>query len=150
MKLEIELDLNKIDYDSINQQIQQKIANLNLTEVYRIDHCIRKEIDEQVSDIVRRNMYSNYWGGTVDAKMNTAITTEFKELLRETIAPAITEAFDKIPDEEVLKMFIEVFPIIYMSEMTRMIQDNYYTEKANSETFINGIITSRLQNYIRI
>lgn len=147
MKLEIELDLDKIDYDSINQQIQQKIADLNLTEVYRIDSRIRKEIDEQVTDIVNRNMYSNYWGGTIDDKMKTAITAEFKELLRETIAPVVKESFDKIPNEEVLKMFIEAFPIIYMNEMRDMIQNNYYTEKANSETLVANMITNRLQSY---
>ena len=34
MKLEIELDLNKIDYDAINRQIQAKIANMKLEETY--------------------------------------------------------------------------------------------------------------------
>ena len=30
MKLEIELDLNKIDYDAINKQIAEKVAELNI------------------------------------------------------------------------------------------------------------------------
>jgi uncharacterized protein GlcG (DUF336 family) len=47
MKLEIELDLNKIDYDAINQQIQQKITDLDLTQEYKIDSRIKQEIDTQ-------------------------------------------------------------------------------------------------------
>lgn len=34
MKLEIELDLNKIDYDAINKQIAEKVAELNVKEEY--------------------------------------------------------------------------------------------------------------------
>ena len=35
MKLEIELDLNKIDYDAINKQIAEKVAELNIKEEYQ-------------------------------------------------------------------------------------------------------------------
>ena len=59
MKLEIDLDLNKIDYDSINEQIKQKIKDLDITNVYTIDDRIRNELDTQISQVIRDNMYDN-------------------------------------------------------------------------------------------
>lgn len=35
MKLEIELDLNKIDYDSINNQILEKLSGMDIAEIYQ-------------------------------------------------------------------------------------------------------------------
>ena len=43
MKLEIELDLNQIDYAAINKQIQDKIAEMNIREEYKIDNVARME-----------------------------------------------------------------------------------------------------------
>lgn len=148
MKLEIELDLNKIDYDAINQQIQQKIADLDLTKEYKIDVRIRQQIDEQINDAVKQNMYHDYWGSSVNDKMQDAITKEFQILLRETINPVIKEAFDKIPEEELLKMFIETFPVLYMNAIKEAIASNYYTDQHKTEHFVNDMITSRLLEYV--
>ena len=49
MKLEIELDLNKIDYDAINKQIAEKVAELNIKETYDIESKINTKINNKIS-----------------------------------------------------------------------------------------------------
>ena len=64
MKLEIELDLNKIDYDAINKQIQDKIADLNIQETYDIKSKVDNKIEELIDrDVIGTNGYieRNYW-----------------------------------------------------------------------------------------
>ena len=48
MKLKIELDLNKIDYDAINKQIAEKVAELNIKETYEIESKIDKKINDKI------------------------------------------------------------------------------------------------------
>ena len=40
MQLTIDLDLNKIDYDSINKQIMDKISAMNVADMYQISNRI--------------------------------------------------------------------------------------------------------------
>lgn len=62
MKLEIELDLNKIDYDAINKQIAEKIAALDIKEIYdveskinsKITNLIKQEVDESYNSYLER------------------------------------------------------------------------------------------------
>ena len=57
MKLEIELDLNKIDYDAINKQIQNKIKEMDLNTVYsinsKINNTVRVEVESEIESYFR-------------------------------------------------------------------------------------------------
>ena len=64
MKLEIELDLNKIDYDAINKQIQEKIEAIDIQKEYDIDSRIRERISNIVYnkvDIGYNDYIDNFW-----------------------------------------------------------------------------------------
>lgn len=64
MKLEIELDLDKIDYDAINKQIAEKVAALNLKEEYDIESKINNKITSMVNKEVEQSYNSyicDYW-----------------------------------------------------------------------------------------
>ena len=56
MKLEIELDLNKIDYDAINKQIAEKVAELNIKEEYDIE----SKISNKITSIVNKEVDDSY------------------------------------------------------------------------------------------
>ena len=56
MKLEIELDLNKIDYDAINKQIAEKVAELNIKEEYDIE----SKINNKITSIVNKDVDDSY------------------------------------------------------------------------------------------
>ena len=127
MKLEIELDLNKIDYDSINQQVQEKIASMDLTNEYRISQRIESKIKEEVERIVRGNM--NGWYGNINDNTKRDIKDEIHNNIKAVVAPIVQETLSKVSQEEFNSIIRELLPIIFMnvlmSDMGSMFS-NYY------------------------
>lgn len=127
MKLEIELDLNKIDYDAINQQIQEKIESMDLAKEYNIGYKIESKIREEVENKVRSNMNGWYGGLNDDTKRN--IKDEISKNIRETVSPIVGDVLGKIPQEEFNSIIRELLPVIFMNVlMTDMgsMFHNYY------------------------
>ena len=127
MKLEIELDLNKIDYDAINQQIQEKIASMDLTNEYRISQRIESKIKEEVERIVRGNM--NGWYGDINDNTKRDIKDEIHNNIKAVVAPIVQETLSKVSQEEFNAIIRELLPVIFMnalmSDMGSMFS-NYY------------------------
>ena len=101
MKLEIELDLNKIDYDAINKQIAEKVAELNIKEEYDIE----SKIDNRITSVVNRevdesyNSYiENYWSSP---------TSEGKKLIESMSKTEIENGAKKVMEEIVTNEYNE-------------------------------------------
>lgn len=60
MKLEIELDLNKIDYDAINNQILEKLSGMDIAEIYQINQVVGSAIRGRVDDIINEYFRDGY------------------------------------------------------------------------------------------
>ena len=144
MKLEIDLDLNKIDYDSINEQIKQKIKDLDITNVYTIDDRIRNELDAQISQIIRQNMYRNYWSDTLDSKTERHIQDELKILIKETMTPSVNNVFDKISEEEIEKMILDILPKALVMLVIDNLKGSFYSLQNDQM----GLMESVIENHI--
>lgn len=127
MKLEIELDLNKIDYDAINQQIQEKIESMDLAKTYNIGYKIESKVQEEVENKVRSNM--NGWYGGLNDNTKRTINDEISKNIRETVTPIVSDTLSKISQEEFNSIIRELLPVIFMnvlmSDMGSMF-NNYY------------------------
>ena len=127
MKLEIELDLNKIDYDAINQQIQEKIESMDLAKTYNIGYRIESKVREEVENKVRSNM--NGWYGGLNDNTKRTINDEISKNIRETVTPIVSDTLSKISQEEFNSIIRELLPVIFMnvlmSDMGSMF-NNYY------------------------
>lgn len=127
MKLEIELDLNKIDYDAINQQIQEKIESMDLAKTYNIGYKIESKVREEVENKVRSNM--NGWYGGLNDNTKRTINDEISKDIRETVTPIVSDTLSKISQEEFNSIIRELLPVIFMnvlmSDMGSMF-NNYY------------------------
>ena len=133
MKLEIELDLNKIDYDAINKQIQEKIANMDLSETYEINSKINRQIKEEVECKVNHYLEYNHWNGICgDARRD--IKGEIIKNIKELIKPHVENVFNQIPQEELNTMIHELIPTIFIDLLTSRINDSlsgYYNNLAS-------------------
>ena len=145
MKLEIELDLNKIDYEAINQQIKHKLEELNIEEHYRIKDSIKNEIKNQVQEIVKNNMCDGYyWSERADTNTRNAITNELKALIIETLQPAINKYFDDLPEEQIDRLIADLMPKIFLSRLKEKCDDIIYQsirqqDELNLQYLINEI-----------
>ena len=146
MKLEIDLDLNKIDYDSINEQIKQKIKDLDITNVYTIDDRIRNELDTQISQAIRDNMYRNYWSNELDNKTTNHIQDELKALIKETIIPSVNNVFNKISKEEIEKMILDILPKALVALIIDNLKGLFYSFQNDQMSLMESVIESHINN----
>ena len=120
MKLEIELDLNKIDYDSINKQIQEKIEELNISEIYNINNKIESILNKKINEA-----YSEY----IDAYSYDSTTYTGTRIINDIYKEKFTEVATKIiedifKEDEVQKIILELFPRLFAQAMYDLIKDN--------------------------
>ena len=146
MKLEIDLDLNKIDYDSINEQIKQKIKDLDITNVYTIDDRIRNELDTQISQAIRDNMYQNYWSNELDSKTTENIQDELRILIKEAITPSVNNVFNKISEKEIEKMILDILPKALVALIIDNLKGLFYSFQNDQISLMESIIESHINN----
>ena len=141
MKLEIELDLNKIDYDAINKQIAEKVAELDLKDMYdvelKIDNKITSIINKAVDDSYNSYL-DRYWSGTTSEGRNliqsmtkTEIENHTKNVLEDIFANDYNEDTMR---EVMLKMLPDVFASILFRRMESVLFDkewDYYNYMQN-------------------
>lgn len=66
MKLEIDLDLNQIDYEAINKQIQEKIDAMDIKDMYQLNSKIEYMIKDKVEGAVNNYLTGGVWCGLND------------------------------------------------------------------------------------
>ena len=133
MKLEIDLDLNQIDYEAINKQIQDKIAAMDLKEVYQISSKIDSQIRENTDREVNCYFRNGSWCGLNDSSKRE-IKDEITKNIRELIKPHVESIFNQIPQEELNNIISDLLPRVLMdmitSQMTNMLTNYYYSAQA--------------------
>lgn len=124
MKLEIELDLNKIDYDAINKQIAEKVAALDVKDMYdvvskinnKITSLVNKEVDDSYNSYLDR-----YWSGATSDGRNlieTMTRTEIENHTRKVIEEIFANDYNEDAMREVmLKMIPDIFASILFKRM---------------------------------
>ena len=146
MKLEIDLDLNKIDYNSINEQIKQKIKDLDITNIYTIDNRIKNELDTQISQAIRDNMYRNYWSNELDDNTKRSIQDELRILIKEAITPSVNNIFNKISEKEIEKMILDILPKALVMLIIDNLKGSFYSFQNDQISLMESVIESHINN----
>lgn len=139
MKLEIELDLNKIDYDAINKQIQEKIEAMDLEKTYQINYKISNKINEEVEKIVGTQLRRSRWSGELNDDSKQWIHNEIRGKIQELVNPCVTNIFDKLSQDELDEIITELIPKVLvdlLSERTKSALMSYYYESSETITRI--------------
>ena len=79
MKLEIDLDLNQIDYEAINKQIQAKIDNMDIKDMYSLDSKVEYMIKDKVERAVNGYLTGGVWQG-----LNNSSKREINDEIRKS------------------------------------------------------------------
>lgn len=144
MKLEIELDLNKIDYDTINKQIQEKVEALNITEIPDIENKISIMLNQILREVYTEYFNSGYtktYNG--EAIVQNAIKEKFTEIVRKVID-------DTYKEDKIKEIIEEIFPRLFVQAMYDSLYDGIKNLTAcNKEITINhavNIVADRLNS----
>lgn len=147
MRLEIELDMSKIDYEAINKQVQDKIAAMDLEKSYRISSTIRSQIEERTEEKVKRYLQEGSWSG-LNSDSKREIKDEISKNIQELIKPHVEGIFHQIPQEELNAIISELLPQVLMDMITKhmktMVNKFYYSTEANLVSMCDAKIRDTL------
>lgn len=156
MKLEIELDLNKIDYESINKQLAEKIAELNIKEEYDIGLKIENKIDSLISNEIREtyNRYLDKYYHKDEKAYPTSIGYEVinnlsKEKIEAFTKEYLNEFLEKIKEDEIIKETIfTLLPSIFSTILFNNIQNYLHDTERTSYQHNYDLVESKIWSAI--
>lgn len=151
MKLEIELDLNKIDYDSINKQISEKVAALDIKDMYDVE----SKIDNKISNFIEKEVdYSynayldRYWRDAtsegrklIESMSKAEIENRTKQVIEEIFANEYSEDTMR---ETMLKVIPSVFTSILFSRIESALFSKDYDYYSQIHNMVMGEIDSAI------
>ena len=152
MKLEIELDLNKIDYDAINNQIAEKVAELNIKEEYDIESKINNKITSVVNKEVDDSYNSyieNYWScPTSEGKK--LIESISKSEIENRTKKVMEEIFTNEYNEETLKeVMLKIIPDVFTSILFSRMESALFNKEHNYYNQIYNMVRNEIGSRIR-
>lgn len=152
MEIKIDLDMNQIDYDAINKQIQEKIAALDIKDMYnvetRIDNKISNLIDNEVDITYNKYIKKSFWDdGTTDngrKLIENIIKTEIEKCANKVIYNIFTEYNEEALRETMLKIMPDVFSSILFQRMESALFSKEYDYYNNIQNMVRSQIDSTI------
>lgn len=150
MKLEIELDLNKIDYDAINKQIQEKIEAIDIQKEYDIDSRIRERISNIVYNKVDtgyNDYIDNFWRNSPTSKGERLIEEMSKQEIERRLKEVLDDVFSKEYDEETLRTtMLKVLPGVFSSILFSRMENALIKKEYDYMDRTRDLIRAELEN----
>lgn len=153
MKIEIELDINKIDYDAINKQIAEKVAALEIKDMYDIE----SKIDNKISNLVKEevdcsyNKYiDRYWGNGDTSDGRKLIESMSKAEIENKTKQVIEEIFANDYNEDTMReVMLKMIPDIFASILFSRMESALFTKEYNYYNQIQNMVRSQIDSMIR-
>ena len=131
MKVEIDIDMSRIDYDSINAQIKEKLDNLTPTDIfkryYKTDDDISRYIEKHLDEGSQSYMVNQGWWSNDNAKQNIRNIAE--RIITDKMQKICDDIFATMTDEELQKLVYDIFPKIFVQAMYDSITYSLYNSE---------------------
>lgn len=149
MKLEIELDLNKIDYDAINKQIAEKVAALDIKDMYSVESKIDSKINNLIKDEVEYTYNSyldkKYWGDGTTAHGRELVENLTKEKIENHTKKVMEEIFANEYSEDVMReTMLKVIPSVFASILFRRMESALFSNEYNYYDQIHSMVMGEI------
>ena len=153
MKLEIDLDLNKIDYDAINKQIIEKVTALDIKDIYDIESRISNKITNIINDEVEYsyNSYLDkaYWGDGTSAKGRELIEKLTKEKIESHTKEVMEEIFaNEYSEDTIREIMLKVIPSVFTSILFRRMESGLFNNEYNYYDQIHNMVRGEIDSAI--
>lgn len=119
---------------------------MDITNVYTIDNRIKNELDAQISQIIRDNMCRNYWSDELDNRTTGHIQDELRALIKEAITPLVNNVFNKISEEEIEKMILDILPKALVMLLIDNLKGSLYSLQNDQTNLMESVIENHI-NY---
>lgn len=119
---------------------------MDITNIYTIDDRIKNELDTQISQAIRDNMYRNYWSNELDSKTTENIQNELRILIKEAITPSVNNVFNKISEKEIEKMILDILPKALIALIIDNLKGSFYSFQNDQISLMESVIESHINN----
>lgn len=131
MKVEIDIDMSRIDYDSINAQIKEKLDSLTPSDIfkryYKTDDDISRYIEKHLDEGSQSYMVNQGWWSNDNAKQNIRNIAE--RIITDKMKKICDDIFATMTDEELQKLVYDIFPNIFVQAMYDSITYGLYNSE---------------------
>lgn len=149
MKVEIDIDMSKIDYNSINKQIKEKLENMTPEDIFKKYYYTDEDISKYISDKLDRDsknyMVSQGWFSDSEAK--SRITNMTTDIVKEKLTPIVEEYFKD--EKEISKLVNELFPKIFVNVLYDKVVGSIFTQENKIRYDTQALCHSIVENAFR-
>ena len=145
MRVEIDIDLNNIDYAAINEQIKKKLDETDLDRIYRINSICEDYTKDEVKRRVDSYLSDGYTYPGLSNSMKYDIKTEVSSIIHETVKKKMDQSFSKMGDEEFGKMIADMIPAILVDVMYDLIRCRITELNYNSRSSIMNEVEHKIK-----
>ena len=117
---------------------------MDITNVYTIDDRIRNELNTLISQVIRENMCRNYWSNELDSKTTKHIQDELRILIKEAITPSVNNVFNKISEEEIEKMILDILPKALVMLVIDNLKGSFYSLQNDQMSLMESVIENHI------
>lgn len=119
---------------------------MDIIKVYTIDNRIRNELDAQISQVIKENMCRNYWSDELDNRTTRHIQDELRVLIKEAITPSVNNVFNKISEEEIERMILDILPKALVMLLVDNLKGSLYSLQNDQIGMIETIVENHINN----
>lgn len=150
MKVEINIDLDRIDYDSINEQIVERVKNMTPAEIFSEHYCTDNDVKEYIDYLLRKYSedYIVNWYGSTNRTAEEKIGNIAKDLITEKVKKACDDFLSTISDEEMQKLVNDTFPNLFVQAMydriASMLSNYYHKKDFDTQALCRSIVQNEM------
>lgn len=148
MQLNVTIDIDRIDYDSINRQIKEKIEDMKLEKIFPFEDMFRNYLGQRINTFLDDYIGRRYGEDEATYKTQEMVNNCMREGIKEHIDEFADKFFEKISNEELNEMIISIFPSIlslYLYDKIQMkASESYCSFQDAINSITNSIINQRL------
>ena len=151
MKVEIDIDTSKIDYNEINKQIKEKLEVLTPQDIFNRYYKTDDDINEYIENILREGseQYIVSQGWMSSSKSKDEINKIAKAIMIEMLKPEVEKVMHCLSNDELNGLLFELFPYVLCdvlyNKMNAQIDLGYMKNRQDREAHIRSIIENRLR-----
>lgn len=109
MEVKVDLDVTKIDYDKINEQIISKINEMDVNDIINKNWEIKSLCKDHIIQKIRNHTESELFN---DYRLNEMLRTQAREDIRTEVHKRVDEYLNSLSDEDISKIVSELVPYI--------------------------------------
>lgn len=151
MEIKIDIDMNKIDYESINKQIKEKLSQASLEDVFKRYYITEDDIERKIENILREGsehyIVSQGWCESNEAKKY--ISNEARQIITKMIEPVCEEMINQMSKEDIQNLIIEIFPSIFCDILYKKIGYTIYGADNKEKMDVQNVMKSIVDQAFR-